>query len=208
MMKRRSFLFAAAAALTVAWRGGESRAAAAMPAATLNSFYDTLLAVMKDGPKLGFAGRRQKLVPAITQAFDLPLMTRLVVGLKWPSLSAEDQKQLVAAFSDFSIATYANQFDDFSGERFEVDSKAAPAPGNDVIVKTKLIQSNGEPVQLDYLLRQEQGAWRIIDVFLSGTISQLAARRSEFSSILREQGARGLIAVLNEKTKALASGSS
>jgi phospholipid transport system substrate-binding protein len=205
MMKRRSFLFAAVAALTVAWRGGESRAAA-LPAATLNNFYDTLLAVMKQGPKLGFAGRRQKLAPAIMQAFDLPLMTRLVVGLQWPSLSAEDQKQLVAAFSEFSIATYANQFDDFSGERFEVDSKAAPAPGNDLIVKTRLIQSNGEPVQLDYLLRQEQAGWRIIDVFLSGTISQLAARRSEFSSILREQGARGLIAVLKGKTEALATG--
>ena len=204
MMKRRSFLFAAAAALTVAWRGGESRAAT-MPAATLNIFYETLLAVMKDGPKLGFAGRRQKLTPAIAQAFDLALMTRLVVGLPWPSLSAEDQKQLVAAFAEFSIATYANQFDDFSGERFEIDPKAAPAPVNDVIVKTKLIQSNGEPVQLDYLLRQEQADWRIIDVFLSGTISQLAARRSEFSGILREQGARGLIAVLRDKTKALAS---
>jgi phospholipid transport system substrate-binding protein len=203
MMKRRSFLLAAAAALTVVWREGESRAAA-MPAATLNSFYDTLLAVMKDGPKLGFGGRRQKLAPAITQAFDLSLMTRLVVGLQWPSLSPDDQKQLVGAFSDFSIATYANQFDDFSGEKFEVDPKAAPAPGNDVIVKTKLIQSDGEPVQLDYLLRQEQAEWRIIDIFLSGTISQLAARRSEFSGILREQGAHGLIVVLKEKTKALA----
>jgi phospholipid transport system substrate-binding protein len=202
-MKRRSFLFAAAAAL--ASRGTNSPAAA-LPAATLSSFYDTLLAVMKEGPKLGFLGRRQKLAPAIVQAFDLPLMTRLVVGLPWPTLSAEDQKQLVAAFSDFSIATYANQFDDFSGERFEVDPKATPAPGNDVIVKTRLIQSNGEPVQLDYLLRQEPAGWHIIDVFLSGTISQLAARRSEFSSILREQGARGLIAVLKEKTNALANG--
>jgi phospholipid transport system substrate-binding protein len=160
--------------------------------------------VMKDGSKLGFAGRRQKLAPAITQAFDLALMTRLVVGLQWPNLAADDQKQLVSAFADFSIATYAGQFDDFSGEKFEVDPRAVPAPGNDVIVKTKLIQSNGEPVQLDYLLRQEKGEWRIIDVFLSGTISQLAARRSEFSSILREQGARGLIAVLKEKTRALA----
>ncbi len=206
MMKRRNFLIAASSALVVAWRSSEEARAATMPAKTLDTFYDRLLAVMKEGPKLGFAGRRQKLAPAVTQAFDLPLMTRLVVGLQWPSLSAEEQKQLISAFSDFSVATYASQFDDFSGERFEVDPKAAPAPGNDVIVKTKLVQSNGEPVQLDYLLRQVQGDWRIIDVFLSGTISQLAARRSEFSSILREQGAPGLIAVLKEKTKALANG--
>lgn len=204
MITRRSML-AAGAGVTLslvafgAW-------AAASPAATLHTFYGALLGVMKDGQKLGFAGREQKLGPAVTRAFDVPLMTRLVVGLQWPGLSAEEQKQLVAAFTEFSIATYASQFDDYSGERFDVEAKAAPAPGGDVIVKTKLIQSDGEPVQLDYLLRQEQAEWRIIDVFLSGTISQLAARRSEFTAILREQGASGLIAVLKEKTKALATG--
>jgi phospholipid transport system substrate-binding protein len=205
MITRRTIL-AASAALTVSLSAFDTQATAANPATVLTSFYDVLLSVMKDGQKLGFDGRRQKLAPAITQAFDLPLMTRLVVGLQWPGVPADQQKQLVAAFTDFSVATYAGQFDDFSGERFEVDPKAAPAPGTDVIVKTKLVQSSGEPVQLDYLLRQEQGEWRIIDVFLEGTISQLAARRSEFSAILRDQGASGLISVLKEKTKALATG--
>lgn len=205
MIARRSLL-AAGAVLAALMCAEDSRAAAAAPTATLTSFYDVLLSVMKEGPKLGFDGRRQKLAPAVIGAFDLPLMTRLVVGLQWPSLPAEAQKQLVAAFTDFSVATYASQFDDFSGERFEVDPKAAPAPGGDVIVQSKLIQPSGDPVQLNYLLRQEQGDWRIIDVFLEGTISQLAARRSEFSSILRDQGASGLIAVLKEKTKALATG--
>lgn len=184
--------------------GAWAAAAASTPSATLSNFYDLLLAVMKEGPKLGFEGRSRKLTPALTQAFDLPLMTRLVVGLQWPSLSPDEQRQLVAAFTEFSVATYASQFDDYSGEKFQVDPKTAPAPGNDVVVRTKLIQSNGDPVQLDYLLRQEPGDWRIIDVFLSGTISQLAARRSEFTGILREQGAPGLIAVLKERTKALA----
>lgn len=205
MIARRTLL-AAAAAFAASFCAIDTRAAAASPSATLASFYDVLLSVMKEGPKLGFEGRRQKLGPAVMQAFDLPLMTRLVVGLQWPNLPADAQKQLVAAFTDFSVATYASQFDDYSGERFEVDSKAAPAPGGDVIVKSKLIQSSGDPVQLNYLLRQEQGDWRIIDVFLEGTISQLAARRSEFSSILHDQGASGLIAVLKEKTKALATG--
>lgn len=204
MITRRSML-AAGAGVTLSLVAFSAWAAAS-PAATLHTFYDALLGVMKEGPKLGFAGREQRLGSAVTRAFDVPLMTRLVVGLQWPGLSAEEQKQLVAAFTEFSIATYASQFDDYSGERFDVESKAVPAPGGDVIVKTKLIQSDGEPVQLDYLLRQEQAEWRIIDVFLSGTISQLAARRSEFTAILREQGASGLIAVLKEKTKALATG--
>jgi phospholipid transport system substrate-binding protein len=202
MITRRGFV-TAAAALAVAGLASRARAGAE-PTATLSAFYDTLLAVMKDGPKLGFAGRREKLAPVIHQAFDLPLMTRLVVGLQWPGIPVPDQQQLVAAFSDFSIASYASQFDDYSGESFEVDRKTDPAPANDVIVHTKLKQPNDKPVQLDYLLRSEQGNWRIIDVYLSGTVSQLAARRSEFSSVLRQDGVTGLVALLKQRTAQLA----
>jgi phospholipid transport system substrate-binding protein len=203
MMTRRGFV-GLVVALAVA---REALAAAGEDAhTTLDAFYDVLLATMKEGQKLGFAGRRERLAPAVSQAFDLPAMTRLVVGLQWPNFSPADQQQLVAAFSDFSIATYASQFDDYSGESFEVDRKADPAPGNDVIVHTKLILPHDKPVQLDYLLRSEQGKWHIIDVYLSGTVSQLAARRSEFSAVLRQNGVAGLVALLKQKTAQLASG--
>lgn len=201
MITRRAFIAAVAGLSVVA-----NAFAAAEPHATIDTFYDVLLAVMKDGQKLGFAGRRDRLAPAITQAFDLPAMTRLVIGLQWQGFSSAEQQQLIAAFSEFSIATYASQFDDYSGESFEVDRKAVPAPGNDMIVRTKLVQPNDNPVQLDYLLRSSQDKWRIIDVYLSGTVSQLAARRSEFSSVLRQNGVAGLVGLLKQKTAQLAKG--
>lgn len=204
MITRRSFIVAAAALPLFARQG--FAAAAAEPAATVQGFYDVLLATMKDGPKLGFAGRRDRLAPAMRQAFDLPLMTRLVVGPQWQGFTPDQQRQVIAAFTDFSVANYASQFDDYSGEKFVVDPKSAPAPGNDTIVRTKLMQPNDKPVQLDYLLRSIEGKWRIIDVYLSGTVSQLAARRSEFSAVLRREGVQGLIATLKEKTKQLARG--
>ena len=201
MITRRTFITAVAGLSLTA-----NAFAATEPHATIDAFYDVLLAVMKDGQKLGFAGRRERLAPAITQAFDLPAMTRLVIGLQWQGFSPAEQQQLVAAFSDFSIATYASQFDDYSGESFEVDRKAVPAPGSDVIVRTKLVQPKDNPVQLDYLLRDGQEKWRIIDVYLSGTVSQLAARRSEFSSVLRQSGVSGLVTLLKQKTAELAKG--
>ena len=190
--------------VTLAASGLPQPARADDPPATLDGFYQVLLGMMKDGQKLGFAGRRDRLAPAVRKAFNLPLMTRLIVGPQWPSLAATDQRQLVEAFSDFSIATYANQFDDDSGEAFDVDRKTAPAPGGDVIVHTKLAQPNDKPVRLDYLLRNDQGTWRIIDVYLSGTVSQLAVRRSEFSSVLRQGGVAGLVNLLKQKTAQLA----
>jgi phospholipid transport system substrate-binding protein len=204
-MITRRFVLAAGAAFGLSLPAFGA-CAAASPVATVSAFYDALTTVMKNGRKLGFAGRKQSLAAPMNAAFDLSLMTRLVVGLQWPNLAPDDQKQLAAAFAEFSVANYASEFDDYSGEKFEVDPKATPAPGNDVVVHTKLIQSDGTPVQLDYLLRQEPSGWKIIDVFLSGTISQLAARRSAFTGILREKGAPGLIAVLQDKTKELAAG--
>ena len=173
--------------------------------AAVQSFYDTLLQAMKGGAKLGFNGRRDLLAPAIRRSFDLPLMTRLTTGLEWQNLSSDDQQKLIAAFSDFSIASYASQFDDYSGESFDVDPNPVKTDSGDVIVKTKLVQPKDDPVQLDYLMRQSADGWKIIDVYLSGTISQLAARRSEFSTVLRRDGIAALINLLRQKTAQLAS---
>src|SRR5262249_6140593 len=119
MIARRGLLCAALAATMVA--AGAAHAGSAAPAAAISGLYDVLLSTMKDGPSLGFKGRSERLSPAIRSAFDLPLMTRLMVGPQWATLTTDQQRQLVAAFSDFSIAVYASRFDDYSGERFQVD---------------------------------------------------------------------------------------
>lgn len=204
MISRRFVLCSLAAASLAAPIASLAAGPGDTPVAPVQSFYDVLLQAMKGGAKLGFKGRYDLLAPAIEHSFDLPLMTRLTTGLEWQNLSADDQKKLIDAFSDFSIATYANQFDDYSGERFDVDPNPVKTDNSDVIVKTKLVQVKDEPVQLDYLMRQGQSGWKIIDIYLSGTISQLAARRSEFSAVLRRDGAAGLINLLRQKTTQLA----
>ncbi|HYL34000.1 MAG TPA: ABC transporter substrate-binding protein [Stellaceae bacterium] len=200
----RRFLIVAAAVVAVVPLA-TARAADNGAVATVSAFYDTLMQAMKGGQQLGFAGRRDLLAPAVTRAFDLPLMTRITVGPQWASLTADEQQKLVRAFSDYSVATYANRFDDYSGEKFDVDPKATPSTGSDMIVHSKLVQSNGEPVELDYLVRPAGDSWKIVDVYLSGTISQLAAQRSEFTSVLRKGGVAALIQSLRDKVAQLAS---
>src|ERR1700712_1180208 len=114
------------------------------PVKVVQEFYDTLLAVMKDAEKLGFQGRYAKLQPAIERAYNLPLMTRLSIGPQWTSVSPEDQVKLTEAFSAFTIATFANRFDGYSGEKLEVDPKPSSIDAG-TIVTTRLIKSNGEP---------------------------------------------------------------
>jgi phospholipid transport system substrate-binding protein len=176
------------------------RAEEAGPAGTAEDLSDALLAAMKRGPSLDFAARRDLLTPEIQRDLDLPFMTRIVVGPPWRSLAAGDRQKLVQAFSSYSIATYAQRFKSYSGERFEVDPSPTQMPKGDCIVHTKLFTGDPQPVQLDYLMRKSGDRWRIIDVYLNGTISEMAARRSEYSSVLRQGGAPALIDLLRKKS--------
>jgi phospholipid transport system substrate-binding protein len=198
---RRSVL----AALAVAGAAGPrlAHAAAEGPATVIHSFYDVLLRAMKGGSSLGFAGRRDILAPACLKTFDFPLMTRLMVGVQWPQLSADQQKQLIASFSAFSIATYASRFDDYAGERFDVDDAPHDSANGDQIVKSQLTLQSGDTVELDYLMHNGLAAWQAIDVYLSGTVSELATRRSEFSSVLRQGGPSALVDLLQRKVAEL-----
>jgi phospholipid transport system substrate-binding protein len=183
---------------------GAAAAAAAQPQAAPQALCDLLLQVMKQGPTLGFAGRVKALEPGLSRDFDLPLTTRLVVGPPWRSMTPDEQQQLVTAFSDYSVAVYASRFKEYSGERFVVDPATDKLASGDVVVHTKLLPKSGDPVQLDYLVRSEADGWRIIDVLLNGTISEMAQRRSEFSSALRDGGAKALTELLRQKTAQLA----
>jgi phospholipid transport system substrate-binding protein len=183
---------------------GTAAAADTGPQGAPQALCDLLIQVMKQGPKLGFAGRVKLLDPELNRLFDLPLTTRLVVGPPWRSISPPQQQALVHAFSDYSTAVYASRFKDYSGERFVVDPNTDKLASGDVIVHTKLLPQSGDPVQLDYLVRSEADGWRIIDVLLNGTISEMAQRRSEFGSALRDGGAAALTDLLRKKTAELA----
>jgi phospholipid transport system substrate-binding protein len=183
----------------------ESAAALAPdPQANVRGFYDTLLTAMKNGPTLGQSGRYARLAPVVDRLFDIPSMTRLAIGPTWATLSPAQQQQLVEAFRHYVAATYADRFDSWSGEQLRVTGER---PYNaDVIVQTKIVKTNGETTTLDYLMHQNQGTWQISDVYLDGSISQLAIQRSEFHSILRRDGVDGLVMALNRKTDLLSKG--
>ena len=173
--------------------------------AAIRLFYDDLLAVMKDAKGLSFDQRYQRLAPAVTRTLELGLMARLSVGPDWTQLRPDQQRQLTDVLSRYTIAVYANRFDGFSGERFEVDPAPAASP-NGTIVTSRIVKSNGEKVSINYLMRQGAGGWQAIDIYLSGTISELASRRSEFVAVLHQSGADGLIKLLEQRTAAQRSG--
>jgi phospholipid transport system substrate-binding protein len=70
-------------------------------------------------------------------------------------------------------------------------------------VRSRIIKADGEPVKVDYAMRRAGDGWLISDIYLDSAISEVATRRSEFATILRNEGFDGLIAALNRKADIL-----
>jgi phospholipid transport system substrate-binding protein len=190
-----------AAALALAMTLPSVSARAEPGADAVRTLYATLLNVMQNGPSLGAHGRYTQIEPVIGRVFDLPLMTRLAVGPDWTTMNPTQQQQVTQAFGRYIAAVYADRFDSYSGEKLEVTGTQQSTGG--VIITSRIVKSSGEPVEINYLMRQSAAGWQIADIYLNGTISELATRRSEFASILQSQGINGLIASLNGKANAL-----
>lgn len=203
-ISRRAFLlFPLPAAIGL---GRAMAADAGGPVAVIQRFYDGLLSVMKEAKRLSFDQRYQRLAPVVAQTYNLPLMSRLTIGPEWQRFQSAQQQSVTDVFSRYTIALYANRFDDFNGERFEVDPKPA-TNANGVLVQSTFVKSDRDKVIFNYLMRQStEGAWQAIDVYLNGTISQLATQRSEYASVLQQGGADALIKLLDQRIAELRTG--
>jgi phospholipid transport system substrate-binding protein len=166
----------------------------------IQTYYQQLMPTIQQAGRLSVRERSTRFMPVITAVFDVPTMARLAVGPAWKGFSAEQQVAVQDAFARFIVADYASQIKDYSGESFVVDPRTTPETrGGGEIVKTKLLQPGGRTVNINYLVRRE----RVIDIYLNGTISDLAMRRDEFGSIIASGGADALIKRLRDRTDAL-----
>jgi phospholipid transport system substrate-binding protein len=170
----------------------------------IEAYYEQLMPTLKAAGSLSVGERDRRFTPAITSAFDIGAMARLATGPAWSSFSGAQQAAVREAFADFLVAEYANQVTDYSGESFVVDPQtSSESRGGGEIVRTKLLQPGGRTVQINYLVR----GGRVIDVYLNGTVSDLATRRDEFASILAGGGgADALVKTLRERIDALLGG--
>ena len=177
---------------------------AADPAAPVAALDDALLAVMRAGEATPFAQRYAILEPAIVRAFDLSSILRTSVGLRWDQLPADQKATLLRVFTQFTVASYAANFDQYDGQSFDILPERRSV-GADLVVATKLVNGDNS-TRLDYVMRRTDAGWKAIDVLLDGSISRVAVQRSDFRSLLNAGTAEPLIRSLRQKVAQLSGG--
>jgi phospholipid transport system substrate-binding protein len=182
--------------------GSAAAAVASEITAPVEQLHSGLVEAMKVGRAVPFRQRYDRLAPVIGRTFDLQAILRQVIGLRWGSLPPDQQAALEDAFRRYTIASYVANFDDYSGQRFEI-LPGVSAVGNDRVVQTRLVGPSGQAHVLAYVMRQTGSGWRIVDVLADGSISRVAAQRSEVRSVLADGGGTALLVSLRRKTAEL-----
>ena len=186
-----------------------SYAAEIPPSKVIGEFHESLLEVMKNSKSLSAKDRYKKLEPAIDRAFEFGFMIKLASGTSWNKINNQYKDDLKQAFRRMSIATYAYRFKGYSGQRF-VTTGTTPGVRGTQLVLTNIVspQENkrDEIIKLTYVTKKFGSSWKVIDILLNGSISELSVRHSEYRAILRSiNGASILSKTLNKKADELIS---
>ena len=169
------------------------------PEATIETLNAGLLQAMSQPEGGGYQARFDRLDPLMQTTFDYPHMAQIAVGKYWNDFSEAEQSRYLDLFSDVSVAAAANRFREHSGVAFEITGMRE-GPQGARLVDTLLTVNQGEPRKISYLVRETSpGDWRAIDVYYNASISELATKRSEYTSVIKMQGTDALLDILQKK---------
>jgi len=193
-----------AAAMLVAG-GAHSQSTAATPDAMVRDLSNEVLNAIKADKALasGDTMRVQKLVDEkILPYVDFEKMTRLAVGRGWRQATPEQRAALTREFRTLLVRTYSGALSQVKDHQVQLRPFRAQPNDSDVMVRTNIVASRGDPIQLDYRLEKTSAGWKIYDVNILG-VWLVENYKSQFASEINANGVDGLIKTLTDRNREL-----
>ena len=186
-IRRRSISRLAISAVAIALTGpvtmmsGQAVAADQDPAAqVIQRTADELIRIKAD------VSREAAIMRLLQAEFDLNYMGRLALATHWDQATPEQRERFLKVQANAEAHAYAQRFAQYAGQRLTVSR--VTSRGNGVsLVDSKLDQSNGEPVAIQWEVHNDGQRPRIVDVKVGG-VSMVLTRRSEYNSYIRNHG--------------------
>jgi phospholipid transport system substrate-binding protein len=182
MMTRRWFAFVAmmfGAAVTAA----PPRAVAqADPVAFINELGIQAIQVL--GPSVPAPARLQRFRELFGSDFDLPGISRFVLGRYWRVATPAQQQQFQGLLKEYLAQAYAGRLAQYAGEKFRAVN--AQAQGEETVVFSEITTTQGNKIRVEWHL-VNNGGWKITDAYVAG-VSMAVTERDEFASVIQQGG--------------------
>ena len=127
----------------------------------------------------------------VKNSYDLEKMSKIIIGVDWKQMETKNQKEFVNVFKRFVSVSGVRRFNKINELHFEHQTVT------NIKDKFKLakviLTADNEKFQIDYLLGFKNEKWKIFDVLIDGSISEVATKKSDFKKIIKEEGVSGLV---------------
>ena len=168
----------------------------------VKSTVDQVLNTLQDH-SLSQTERQRRVIQLVAGHFDFTDMARSSLGYNWKRLTPEQQDQFVPLFTSFMEAAYLGKISSYTGQRIQFLGQTMTGDGMaEVKSVIQASDSSEEPIQVNYLLKQVGGQWRVFDVTVDD-VSITANYRNQFNRVINNQGFDALISAMREKQQQL-----
>ena len=133
--------------------------------------------------------------------FDIPSISRFVLGKYWKQASLDQKKNFIKAFRNYIVKTYSSRFNEYSGEQLKLIDFENESNPKIFLVHTILERQDASVIKVDWRIGKKKDRFVILDIIIEG-ISLAITQRSEFVSVIdqNEGNIDKLISILKEKT--------
>ena len=166
------------------------------PSGTIDLLHNTLKKIVSS------SFDTKKVERVISDTYNTKRMLTLIIGEVWKNSEVIDQETLKEVFEEYIAKNYILRFKDIKSLEFG-KIEISQAVKNYRIAKTKLIINSKDIVALNYLLDQTNNSWKIFDVLIDGSISEIATKKSEFINFTNQGNVKPLVEALREKNSTL-----
>jgi phospholipid transport system substrate-binding protein len=173
--------------------------------AFLESLTQDVFAKLGD-PSLSRTEKERDLRILFRQNFDVPAISRFVLGKYWRKISTAERQDFIDTFEEMNMRQFIAMVGEFSEDMFSVvkvqQDTAKPSLS---WVSTKIGQSDGEPISAVWRVRNKDDQHKVLDIVIEG-VSMAITLRHEYGAVVKSNGVDGLIAIMQEKNAKLAAG--
>ncbi len=171
--------------------------------AFLESLTQDVFAKLTD-PSLSQTEKERDLRSLFKQNFDVPAISRFVLGKHWRKASTAERQDFVDAFEEMNTRQFIAMVGKFSEEMFSVVKVQQDAAKPSLsLVSTEIGQSEGEPISAVWRVKNKDDQHKILDIVVEG-VSMAITLRHEYGAVVKTDGVDGLIAIMREKNAKLA----
>ena len=149
------------------------------------------------------AARAEGFRTLFVEAFDIPDIGRFVLGRHWKGATPEQQQDFLKSFEDYTVLTWSTRFKDYSGVSLDVLG-ASPADGGYLIVQSRIVRAQGDPLGVGWRVHKVDDKWKITDILIEN-VSMALTQRQDFSAVVQSSGGTvdGLLVTMHKKIEEL-----